>query len=85
VEAVRVVDGKISLPQTAINRVGDASELGLFVEGDALVLKKVHPVKLSEIAGRVAEAQPPLREIVDEVHRYRRERSDRTLSFTRGR
>lgn len=75
-EAVRVVDGKISLPQVAINWVGDASELGLFVEGDALVLKKVHSVKLSEIAGRVTEEQPPLQDIVDEVHRYRRERRD---------
>jgi hypothetical protein len=43
-----------------------------------LVLKKVHPVKLSEIAGRVTEEQPPLQEIVDEVHRYRRERSERS-------
>ena len=76
-EAMRVVDGKISLPQTAINWIGDAGELGLFVEGDALVLKKVHPVKLSELAGRVVEEQPPLQEIVDEVHRYRRERCER--------
>jgi hypothetical protein len=76
VEAVRVVDGKISLPQTAINWVGGASELGLFVQGDALILKKMHPVKLSEIATRVAEEQPPLQEIVDEVHQYRSERRD---------
>lgn len=76
-EAVRVVDGKISLPQTAINWVGDASELGLFVQGDALILKKVHPVKLSEIATRVAEEPPPLQEIVEDVHRYRRELSER--------
>ena len=75
-EAVRVVDGKISLPQVAINWVGDASELGLFVEGDALILKRVHSIKLSEIAGRVAEEQPSLQDIVDEVHRYRRECRD---------
>jgi hypothetical protein len=77
VEAVRVVDGKVSLSQTAINWVGDASELGLFVQGDALILKKVHPVKLSEIAARVMEEAPPLQEILDEVHLYRRELSER--------
>lgn len=36
----------------------------------------MHAVKLSEIAGRVTEEQLPLQDIVDEVHRYRRERRD---------
>ena len=56
--------------------IGAAPELGLFLQGDTLILKKVQPVKLSEIALRVSEDEMPLDEIVAEVHQYRRERQD---------
>ncbi|OIO97571.1 MAG: hypothetical protein AUK03_02340 [Anaerolineae bacterium CG2_30_64_16] len=57
---VRVMDGKISLPRVAINWIGNARELGLFLEGDALILKKMQPPRLSEIATRVTDEEMPL-------------------------
>jgi len=73
---VQVVDGTIDLPRAVVNWIGTARELGLFLEGDTLILKKVQPAKLSEIALRVLEDEMPLDEIVAEVHQYRRERQD---------
>lgn len=73
---VRVVDGTINLPKAVVKWIGSTRELGVFLEGDALILKKVRPVKLSEIAARVAEEEMPLDEIVAEVHRHRQERRD---------
>jgi hypothetical protein len=73
VATVRVVDGAISLPKAALRWIGNARELGVFLEGDTLILKKIQPVKLSEIAGRVVEDEMPLVEITAEVHRYRQE------------
>jgi hypothetical protein len=73
---VRVVDGTINLPKAVIQWIGNTRELGMFLEGDTLVLKKVRPAKLSEIAMRVVEEEMPLDEITAEVHRHRREQRD---------
>ncbi len=73
---VQVVNGTIALPRAVVGWIGAARELGLFFEGDTLILKKVQPVKLSEIALRVLEDEMPPNEIVAEVHQYRRERQD---------
>jgi hypothetical protein len=53
--------------------IGTAHELGLFLEGDTLILKKMQPARLSEIALRVLEDEMPMDEIVAEVHQHRRE------------
>lgn len=73
-EAVKVINGKITLPPLVVNWIGAASELSLFIEGDTLILKKMRVPILSEIANRASEEEMPLEEIVAEVHRYRREK-----------
>jgi len=73
---VRVMDGRLDLPRAIVNWIGTAHELGLFLEGDTLILKKMQPARLSEIALRVLEDEMPMDEIVAEVHQYRRERQD---------
>jgi len=71
----RVVNGMLELPAEALEWVRPDDELMLFIEGDSLVLKKVRPPRLSELAGRAPnDTEIPLQEIVDEVHRYRREK-----------
>ncbi len=50
------------------------SELAVFLVGDTLVLKKIHAARLSSIAERASGAEIPLAEIVEEVHRYRKEK-----------
>ena len=45
-----------------------------FCEGDTLIVKKLNPPDVTEIASRVKEKAMPLREIVKEVHRYRKQK-----------
>lgn len=45
-----------------------------FCEGDTFIVKKLTPPEVTEIAGRAKEKSMPLREIVKEVHLYRKER-----------
>ena len=45
-----------------------------FCEGNTFIVKKLNPPDVTEIAGRVQEKPMPLKEIVKEVHRYRREK-----------
>jgi hypothetical protein len=59
-------------------------ELAVFVEGDTLILKKIKIPKLSSIADRASEEEMPLSEIVEEVHRYRREKRDQKGKDVRG-
>ena len=73
-EAVKVINGKITLPPFVVNWIGAAGELSLFIEGDTLILKKMRAPALSEIAARVSsDEEMAMEEIVAEVHRYRRE------------
>ena len=61
---VRVMDGRLDLPRAIVNWIGTAHELGLFLEGDTLILKKMQPARLSEIALRVLEDEMPMDKIV---------------------
>lgn len=45
-----------------------------FCEGDTFIIKKINPPDITEIASRVKEKAMPLREIVKEVHRYRKQK-----------
>jgi hypothetical protein len=72
---IKVVDGTLELPAEALGWIRPDDELMVFIEGDMLILKKVRPLRLSELAGRApGDVEMPLQEIVDEVHRYRREK-----------
>jgi len=51
--------------------------LAIWVEGDTLILKKLPPPRLSEVAERAPDDEEmPMDEIVAEVHRYRQEKRD---------
>ena len=71
----RVVNGTLELPAEALKWARPDEELMLFIEGDSLILKRVHPPRLSELASRApGDVEMLLQEIVDEVHRHRREK-----------
>ncbi len=71
----KIVKGILELPAEALEWVGSDDEFVLFIEGDSLILKKVRPPRLSELAGRApGDVEMPLQEIVDEVHHYRQEK-----------
>ncbi|MGA9349160.1 MAG: hypothetical protein WBW48_10190 [Anaerolineae bacterium] len=71
----KVANGVLELPAEVQNWVRPDEELMLFIEGDSLILKKVRPPRLSELAGRApGDVEIPLQDIVDEVHRHRREK-----------
>jgi hypothetical protein len=71
----RVVNGALELPAEALKWIRPDEELMLFIVGDSLILKRVHPPRLSELAGRApGDVEMPLQEIVEEVHRHRREK-----------
>ena len=49
-----------------------AEKVALLTEGDALIIKKLESPRLSAIATRVKERPLPMRDILQEVHAYRR-------------
>lgn len=72
---VSVIDGKIVLPEELQNWVKSEEQLLAILEGDTLILKRLNPTPLTEIALRATdEPEPPLQEIAAEVHRYREEK-----------
>ena len=77
-KAVKVeTDGSIKLPEEMLRLFPSSSELAVWTEGDTIVLKRLQPLKPSQIAERVSEKEMPLKDIVGEVHRMRRERRRR--------
>ncbi|MBU0878259.1 MAG: hypothetical protein KJ569_05875 [Candidatus Omnitrophica bacterium] len=51
-----------------------ADKIVTFCEGNTFIVKKLNQPDVTEIASRTKEKPMPLREIVKEVHRYRREK-----------
>ncbi len=73
-KAVRVeTDGSIKLPEEMLRLFPTSTELAVWTEGDTIVLKRLQPLKPSQIAERVPEKEPSLKDIAAEVHRMRRE------------
>ncbi|TET09423.1 hypothetical protein E3J84_05120 [Candidatus Aerophobetes bacterium] len=70
-------DGMLIIPKTLQAIFKPSDKLAWFIEGDTLIIKRINPPKLSEIAGRVKEKPMPLKEIVKEVHVYRKEKKRR--------
>ncbi len=63
----------LTLPRAAMKHVKPGDEFTVIATADTIILKKVTPPRLSDIARREPQAsQMPLNEIVREVHRYRR-------------
>ncbi|MGA1796738.1 MAG: hypothetical protein ACMUIL_12855 [bacterium] len=67
-------DGTLSIPKDLRSFFKPSDKLIWFMEGDTLIIKRINPPKLSEIAERVKENPMPLKEIVKEVHAYRSEK-----------
>jgi len=77
-KAVKVQpDGSIKLPRDILRLFPSASELAVWTEGDMFVLKRLRPLKPSQIAQRVPEEEMPLEDIAADVHQMRREKRSR--------
>ena len=70
-------DGSIKLPKEVLRLFPSASELAVWTEGDMIVLKRLRPLKPSQIAERASEEEMPLEEIAAEVHQIRQEKRSR--------
>jgi len=74
-KAVRIrADGSIKLPREVLRSFPSASELGVWTQGDVIVLKRLQPIPPSQIAERMPEETIPLEEIAAEVHQLRAEK-----------
>jgi len=74
-KAVKVeTDGSIKLPEEMLRLFPTSTEFAAWMEGDTILLKRLQPLRPSQTAERVAEKEMPLKDIVGEVHRMRRER-----------
>ena len=67
-------NGTLVLPKIAQSIFRPSDKIAWFVDGDTFIVKKINPSKLSEIADRIKEKPLSLKEIVKEVHAYRKER-----------
>lgn len=70
-------NGIITVPKSISSIFKPTDKLAWFTEGDTLIIKRINPPRLSEIAARIKEKPIPLKEIVKEVHAYRKEKSGR--------
>ena len=72
---MHVIDQQAEVLSRVQEWIGPDEELALLIQGDTLILKKMRPSRLSEIAWRVPDDEEmPMAEIVAEVHRYRQEK-----------
>lgn len=77
-ETVRIERGTLTLPPDTLRIVGADAQFTIITSGDTIILKKVTPSRLSEIAERAPNDKPlPLNEIAKEVQRYRRSKNAR--------
>jgi hypothetical protein len=61
-KAVRVEnDGSIKLPEEMLRLFPTSTELAVWTEGDTIVLKRLQPLKPSQIAERVPQKEPSLK------------------------
>ena len=67
-------NGMLVLPKIAQSIFRPSDEIAWFVDGDTFIVKKINPSKLSEMADRIKEKPLSLKEIVKEVHAYRKEK-----------
>ncbi|MFQ5628175.1 MAG: hypothetical protein ACE5I1_05385 [bacterium] len=67
-------DLRIDFPSNIKEWLRSESELAVFLEGNTLVLKKMTIPRLSSFAENSAADEMPMEEIVQEVHRHRKER-----------
>ena len=66
-------DGSIKLPEEMLRLFPTSTGLAVWTEGDTIVLKRLQPLKPSQIAERVSGKEMPLKDIAAEVHCMRRD------------
>lgn len=72
---VEVIDGKIVLPVEMKTWLQPSDQVVAFIEGDTLIIKRLRPARLSQIAQRAPDdPEMSLEEIAEEVHRYRKDK-----------
>jgi len=77
-QTVRVKGTTLTLPPETLQQIKPDDEFTVITAGDTIILKKVTPPRLSEIALRAPRDKAiPLSEVSREVHRYRRSRRAR--------
>jgi hypothetical protein len=75
IQIVKIRGGRLTLPPEATELIGSDAEVTVMTTGDVIILKKMTPSRLSEIAKRAANDKPmTLREISREVHHARQSR-----------
>lgn len=68
-------DLQIDFPSKIKEWLKSESEIAVFLKGDTLVLKKIQIPKLTSFAAKNHDEEMPMEEIVEEVHRYRKEKA----------
>ena len=72
-QVIKISNGTLKLPPGTAERIGPDAEFTVITTGDTIILKRVTPPRLSEIAMRAPKDKPmSLSEISREVKRYRR-------------
>jgi hypothetical protein len=71
-KAVKIeADGSRKLPKEMLRLFPTESELTVWTEGDMIVLKRLQPLKPSQIAERSPSSGPQLKDVAVEVRRLR--------------
>lgn len=74
-KAIKVeTDGSIKLPKKILRMFPSNSEMAIWTEGDMIILKRLGPLKPSQIAERAIDKEMSLQEIASEVHKMRQEK-----------
>ncbi len=72
-EVIKMNNGTLTLPPETAERIGPDAEFTMITAGDTIILKKVTPTRLTEIAERAPKDKPmSLSEISSEAQHYRR-------------
>lgn len=77
-EMIKLKRGTLTLPPETLALVGADAQFTLITTGDTIILKKITPARLSEIAERAPQDEPmTLSAIASEVRRHRRSKHAR--------
>ncbi len=72
-QVVTFSNGTLTLPPDTARQIAPNTEFTIISAGDTIILKKITPPRLTEIAERAPKDKPmSLSEISKEVQRYRR-------------
>jgi len=75
-------DGTLTIPKALRSFFKPSDKFIWFMEGNTLIIKRINPPNLSDIAKRVKEKPLPLKEIEKEVHAYRNEKKSNPTTIS---